>query len=98
MPHRRASAARPAPGNPEPPAGTAPGPQGGRLSVLLPLPLEGPYDYAPSPGRALAPGDLVRVPLGSRELTGAVWEAEGTRPGIAAARLRPAGPPSPPGA
>jgi primosomal protein N' (replication factor Y) len=69
----------------------APGPQGGRLSVLLPLPLEGPYDYAPPPGRALAPGDLVRVPLGSRELTGAVWEAEGTRPGVAAARLKPAG-------
>jgi primosomal protein N' (replication factor Y) len=59
--------------------------------VLLPLPLEGPYDYALPPGRVLVPGDLVRVPLASRELTGVVWEPAGARPGVAAARLKPAG-------
>jgi primosomal protein N' (replication factor Y) len=55
------------------------------------LPLEGPYDYAVQPGQAFAPGDLVRVPLGSRELTGVVWEPDAARPGVAAERLKPAG-------
>ncbi len=91
MPHRRASVARQTPGSPEPSAGRAQGPQGGRLSVLLPLPLEGPYDYAPTPEPTLVPGDLVRVPLGSRELIGVVWDAGESHRGVAAARLRPAG-------
>lgn len=43
-----------------------------RVSVLLPLPLNDPFDYAsPFP---LKPGTLVKVPFGSRELYGIVWE------------------------
>src|SRR5580658_2388153 len=43
------------------------------VSVLLPLPLEGAYDYAVGDCPPLAPGDFVRVPLGSRALDGVVW-------------------------
>ena len=47
-------------------------------AVLLPLPLRGPYDYAFADARRLRRGALVRAPLGSRELVGAVWgQAEG---------------------
>ena len=48
---------------------------GARVAVLLPLPLAGSYDYAAPRGTALAPGDVVRVPLGRRELLGVVWGA-----------------------
>ncbi|HEX9490638.1 MAG TPA: hypothetical protein VF930_10145, partial [Stellaceae bacterium] len=37
-----------------------------RLSVLLPLPLAGVYDYLAPRGLALQPGDFVVVPLGNR--------------------------------
>ncbi|HUK09868.1 MAG TPA: primosomal protein N' [Stellaceae bacterium] len=46
----------------------------GRASVLLPLPLEGAYDYRVPDGIALEPGDFVSVPLGSREIIGVVWD------------------------
>jgi primosomal protein N' (replication factor Y) len=46
-----------------------------RVSVLLPLPLAGAYDYAVPAGLGLAPGDFVRVPLGNRVVTGVVWGA-----------------------
>ncbi|MBI3347763.1 MAG: primosomal protein N' [Burkholderiales bacterium] len=47
--------------------------------------LNGPLDYASE--QALAPGSLVRVPLGKRELLGVVWPGEATpAPGLA---LRP---------
>ena len=45
-----------------------------RVSVLLPLPLAGAYDYRVPSGLALAPGRIVRVPLGPREVTGVVWD------------------------
>ncbi|MET4807722.1 primosomal protein N' [Limibacillus sp. MBR-115] len=45
-----------------------------RCRVLLPLPLAGPYDYLAPEGTALAPGDLVCVPLGRRESVGVVWD------------------------
>lgn len=45
-----------------------------RCRVLLPLPLAGPYDYLAPEDIALAPGDLVRVPLGRRESVGVVWD------------------------
>jgi primosomal protein N' (replication factor Y) len=48
-----------------------------RASVLLPLPLEGPYDYRLPENLVAAPGDFVRVPLGGRTLVGVVW-GEGT--------------------
>ena len=44
-----------------------------RISVLLPLPVAGPYDYKVPPDMILQPGDFVHAPLGSREMTGVVW-------------------------
>jgi primosomal protein N' (replication factor Y) (superfamily II helicase) len=43
------------------------------LSILLPLPLAGPYDYRADVDLRLERGDFVIVPLGSREVTGVVW-------------------------
>ncbi len=48
--------------------------QADTVSVLLPLAVEGPYTYRVPRGVALAPGDIVRVPLGPREMLGAVWD------------------------
>src|SRR6185312_9438831 len=45
------------------------------LSILLPLPLAGPYDYRAAADLELERGDFVIVPLGSREVTGVVWGA-----------------------
>lgn len=57
-----------------------------RISVLLPLPLAGPYDYRLPPELAAAPGDFVVVPLGGRRRIGVVWgEAAG---GIDETRLK----------
>jgi primosomal protein N' (replication factor Y) len=44
-----------------------------RVSVLLPLPLTGAYDYSCPAELNLAPGDIVEVPLGRRTLHGVVW-------------------------
>jgi len=44
-----------------------------RVSVLLPLPLAGPYDYRADGAMALARGDFVVVPLGRRDVVGVVW-------------------------
>ena len=49
--------------------------------------LNGPLDYASE--QALAPGSLVRVPLGKRELLGVVWP--GATGGVAESALRPVG-------
>ena len=46
---------------------------GARVSVLLPLPLVGAYDYVVPEGLTLEPGAFVVVPLGPREVTGVVW-------------------------
>ena len=43
------------------------------VSVMLPTPVVGPYDYKVPDHLALAPGDYVQVPLGRREITGVVW-------------------------
>jgi primosomal protein N' (replication factor Y) len=45
------------------------------IGVLLPLPFAEPFDYLAPPELALAPGDFVTVPLGSRSVTGVVWDA-----------------------
>ena len=45
------------------------------VSVLLPLPLAGAYDYRAPAALGLAPGDFVVVPLGNREAVGVVWGA-----------------------
>ncbi len=63
-----------------------------RVAVLLPLPLAGAYDYLVPEGLAVAPGDFVRVPLGSRSLAGVVWDAEeegGDAPFVDPAKLKP---------
>ena len=44
-----------------------------RVSVLLPLPLAGPFDYSTDPTLPLDDGDFVCVPLGRREVIGVVW-------------------------
>jgi primosomal protein N' (replication factor Y) len=55
-------------------ATTATGPNGkNRVSVLLPLPLYGAYDYQTDGNLELQAGDFVAVPLGSREVVGVVW-------------------------
>lgn len=46
------------------------------VSVLIPLPLDGCYDYLVPEDLALAPGDLVRVPLGPRSVVGVVWDRD----------------------
>ncbi|MEC7396304.1 MAG: primosomal protein N', partial [Pseudomonadota bacterium] len=45
-----------------------------RVRVLLPLPLEGPYDYRVPPDLPLIPGDFVQVPLGKQTRVGVVWD------------------------
>jgi primosomal protein N' (replication factor Y) (superfamily II helicase) len=57
-----------------------------RVSVLLPLPLEGAYDYSVPSELSLKPGDFVRVPLGPRNVLGVVW-GEGAGD-VAAAKLK----------
>ncbi|MCX5513627.1 primosomal protein N' [Kaistia algarum] len=47
---------------------------GRTVSVLLPVAVDGPYTYRVQNGLELAPGDIVRVPLGPREIVGAVWD------------------------
>ena len=46
------------------------------VPVLLPLPLDGAFDYAvPSDdGPDLLPGDVVEVPFGPRSVIGVVWD------------------------
>ncbi|MGI9384078.1 MAG: primosomal protein N', partial [Methyloligellaceae bacterium] len=73
------------------------------VPVLLPLPLEGPYDYLVPGEMTLAPGDFVVVPLGPQERLGVVWSGalvEGRAP-VDSAKLREVidryeGPPLPP--
>ena len=48
-----------------------------RLRVLLPLALPGPLDYGAVAGPGLGPGAFVRVPLGTRERIGVVWDEAG---------------------
>src|SRR5688572_15456631 len=58
-----------------------------RVCVLLPLPLDGAYDYKAARGLGLSPGDFVRVPLGSRHVNGVVWD-EATHDGESVAEDR----------
>lgn len=47
------------------------------VCVLLPIPAGKPYSYAVPDGMALAPGDIVQVPLGPRQVAGIVWDGDG---------------------
>jgi primosomal protein N' (replication factor Y) len=92
MPERHASAARAqtAPADPAPLPGLVP-PEP-RISVLIPLPLAGAYDYLAPDDPPLRPGAVVRVPLGGREVLGVVWdrdsEAEGEAEAVPVERLK----------
>jgi primosomal protein N' (replication factor Y) (superfamily II helicase) len=46
-----------------------------RVSVLLPYPLPGPFDYRVPAAFDAQPGDVVRAPLNAREELGVVWDA-----------------------
>jgi primosomal protein N' (replication factor Y) (superfamily II helicase) len=48
------------------------------VDVLIPVALDHAYSYRAPEELALAPGDLVRVPLGTRECTGVVWAGDAT--------------------
>jgi primosomal protein N' (replication factor Y) len=58
------------------------------VPVLLPYRFPGPFDYAVPGGAAYAPGDIVLVPLNSRQEVGVVWD-EPSGPPVAASRLKP---------
>ncbi|MFK7943378.1 MAG: primosomal protein N' [Paracoccaceae bacterium] len=58
-----------------------------RAGVLVPMPFDGPLDYAVPDGMALAPGDFVKVELGARTVVGVVWGAGDGK--VAAERLKP---------
>ncbi len=45
------------------------------VPVLVPTPAPGPYSYALPPGIEAAPGAIVAVPLGPRQVPGVVWDS-----------------------
>ncbi len=49
------------------------------VDVLVPVALDQAYSYRVPDGMAVAPGDIVNVPLGARSVTGVVW-AENPQP------------------
>jgi primosomal protein N' (replication factor Y) (superfamily II helicase) len=48
------------------------------VDVLIPVALDRAYSYRVPDDLELAPGDLVRVPLGARQCTGVVWADDAT--------------------
>jgi primosomal protein N' (replication factor Y) (superfamily II helicase) len=53
------------------------------VDVLVPVALDQTYSYRVPDQLAVGPGDLVSVPLGSRECTGVVWaDNVDVRPGL----------------
>jgi len=86
MPHRHASAAPDSDPAPELIADATPE----RVSVLLPLPLLGPYDYLAPEDMPLEEGAIVQVPLGKRELHGVVWDRPETEgESVPLAKMKP---------
>jgi primosomal protein N' (replication factor Y) len=61
---------------------------GSCVSVLLPLPLAGAYDYRVG-DESVRPGEVVMVPLGRRESLGVVWGAGSGQ--VDEAKLKPIG-------
>ncbi len=52
------------------------------VDVLVPVAVDAPYSYRIPADMALAPGDLVAVPLGTKRAIGAVWpKGEDAPPG-----------------
>jgi primosomal protein N' (replication factor Y) len=60
-----------------------------RVRVLLPLPLAGPYDYEVIDPLTLPAGSYVRVPLGTREMIGVVWDPQADAAGPTGKKLKP---------
>ena len=58
------------------------------MPVLLPYPFTGPFDYLAPAGMALAPGDIVLVPLNRRQEVGVVWDAP-SGPAVDDRKLKP---------
>jgi primosomal protein N' (replication factor Y) len=48
------------------------------VDVLVPVALDQTYSYRLPEGMELADGDIVNVPLGAREVSGVVWNADAT--------------------
>ncbi|WP_413697768.1 primosomal protein N' [Pseudovibrio sp. SPO723] len=46
------------------------------VPVLVPVAVAGPYSYKVPQGMQVRPGSIVRVPLGTRTVVGAVWDGE----------------------
>ena len=61
---------------------------GQRVRVLLPLPLEGAYDYRLPPELVAGPGCFVEVPLGGRVSLGVIWDDAPGPEQVAESRLR----------
>ena len=59
------------------------------VSVLVPTPSPVPYTYALPEALSAAPGAIVKVPLGPRQVPGLVWDAAGRDAPVDAAKLRP---------
>ena len=57
------------------------------VPVLVPMPAERPYSYSVPAGITVAPGSIVRVPLGPREVAGIVWD--GSTDEVDPVKLRP---------
>lgn len=58
------------------------------VPVLVPMPAPRPYSYAVPKGMDVAPGSIVQVPLGPRQVIGVVWDSE-EDDAVDAAKLRP---------
>jgi len=59
-----------------------------RVAVLLPLPLDGAFDYWVPDGLVLAEGDFVEVPFGRRTMSGVVWRLGGADGGLESSKLK----------
>jgi primosomal protein N' (replication factor Y) len=60
------------------------------VDVLVPVAVDSPYTYRVPPGLVLTPGDVVTVPLGTKQALGCVWPAgRASRP--ARSRLKAVG-------
>jgi primosomal protein N' (replication factor Y) len=68
----------------------APAAGGGALlaRVLLPVAIGTAYTYRVPDGMSVVPGSIVRVPLGTREVIGAVWGIEDDTGGLAPSRIK----------
>ena len=63
---------------------------GSAVPVLVPVPLDGPFDYLLADGPSPAPGTFVEVPFGGRQLIGVVWDQRSAK-SLALDRLKPLG-------